>query len=215
MKFLINYVNALVPYVTTPADFIEVDLVNDYLIWTAGDAVVKDLMTSTPTISQLNEAATIIDDINPTTVALCLLMDYSHDIGGAYYTHKVLGMSENKKYVFCFSFDGATATEPQLEAWDTSAHTTANNHVLGAGTALNSFVKAVCTTTSLPGTSWSGTELAGASNVLLLNDGNGALSAPGSGLNNDLYANIKVVIPTNYNTPAAETFVLTVRYTYL
>lgn len=209
MKFLVNYVDSAVAYGTTPADYIEVDLTNDYLIWTAGDATVKDLMTAIPTAGQLNAAASIIDDANPVTVALCLLYDYSHNVGGAYYTHKVLGMSENKAYVFCFSFDGATATIPRLEAWDTSAHLTANNHVLGAGTVLNSFVKAVKTTGgSLPGAGWSGTALAGAANYIELD------TAVLSGAK-DLYANIKIVIPAAYTTPAAETFVLTIRYTYL
>jgi len=208
MEFLINYVDATVAKVTTPADYITVDLTNDYLIWTAGDATVKDLMTHEPTSDELNAAASIIDDTDPVTVALCLLMDYSHDVGGAYYTHKVIGMSENKRYVFCFAFDGATATIPRLEAWDTSAHSTANKHVLGAGTATNSFVKAVKTTDALPGAGWVGTTIAGASNYVELDSV--ALSVA-----KDLYANIKIVIPGNYATPAAETFVLTVRYNYL
>ena len=33
MDFLVNYVDADVNYVTTPADYISVDLTNDYLIW--------------------------------------------------------------------------------------------------------------------------------------------------------------------------------------
>jgi hypothetical protein len=206
----INYVDADVNYATTPADYIALDLVNDYLIWTKGNATVKDLMTHEPTASELNAAAEEIDPLLPVTVSKCLLMDYSHDVGGAYYTHLVKGMSENKKFVFCFSLDGATATEPQLEAWDTSAHSTANKHVLGAGVPANSMMKGVCTTTSLPGAGWAGTALAGASNVLLLNDGSGALIGAA-----DLYANLKIKIPAAYSTPAAETFVLTVRYTYV
>jgi hypothetical protein len=208
--FRVNYVDADVAYATTPADYIAVDLTNDNLIWTAGDAVVTDLMTHQPSASELNAAATIIDPVNPITIAKCLLMDYSHDVGGSYYTHLVKGMGENKRYVFAFSFDGATATEPQLEAWDDSTHTTIVKNVLGLGTALNSMVKGVCTTSTLPGGSWVGSALAGASNVLLLNAGNGYISSARS-----LYANLKIVIPGNYSTPAAETFVCTVRYTYV
>jgi len=210
LTFLTNYVDADVTYLINPADYIAVDLTNDYLIWTAGDAVVKDLMTHEPTSGELNAAASLIDAVNPVTVAKCLLMDYSHDVGGSYYTHLVKGMSENKRYVYCFSFDAATATEPQLEAWDTSAHATAVKNVLGLGTALNSFVKGVCTTVTLPGVGWAGASLAGASNVLLLNAGNGAILGGGA-----LYANLKIVIPAAYATPAAETFVLTCRYTYV
>ena len=202
----VNYVDADVNYATTPADYITMDLTNDYLIWSK---LLDDLMTHEPTAAELNAAAEIIDEAVDVIVTKCLLMDYSHDVGGSYYTHLIKGMGENKKFVFCFSFDDATATEPQLEAWDTSAHTTYDNHVLGAGTAEDSMLKAVCTTTSLPGAGWAGTSLAGGSNVLLLNDGNGALVAAA-----DLYANIKIVIPTAYTTPAAETFVQTIRYTY-
>jgi len=214
MKFLTNYVDADVDYFTTPADYIELDLTNDYLIWTGGDATVKDLMTHEPIASELTTAAEVISDSVDVTVTLCLLMDYSHDVGGAYYTHKVLGMSENKQYVYCFAFDDATATEPQLEAWDTSGHTDTDKNVLGAGTPADSMVKGKCTTVSAPGASWVGSVIAGASDVILLNAGNGALSDPGSGLTNDLYCNLKIVLPTAYATPSVETFVLTVRYTW-
>ena len=214
MKFLTNYVDADVDFATTPADYIEVDLANDYLIWTAGDATVKSLMTHEPTALELNAAAEVIDPASDVTMALCLLMDYSHDVGGSYYTHTVLGMSENKRYVYCFSFDDATATEPQLEAWDTSGHTDTDKHVLGAGTPASSMVKGKCTTVSAPGASWAGAAIAGASNVILLNAGNGALTTPGSGLDNDLYANLKIVLPQDYSTPSVETFIFTVRYTY-
>jgi hypothetical protein len=202
----INYVDGDVSYTTTPAYFISMDLTNDYLIWSK---TLADLMTHEPTADELNAAAEIIDPLLAVTVAKCLLMDYSHNVGGSYYTHLVKGMGENKRYAYCFSFDGATATEPQLEAWDTSSHSTSAKHVLGAGTPANSMMKGVCTTVALPGAGWVGTALAGASNVLLLNAGNGALVGAGN-----LYANLKIVIPGAYSTPAAETFVLTCRFTW-
>jgi len=214
LTILANYVDADVNYETTPADYIALDLANDYLIWTEGDSTVKDLMTHEPIASELNAAATKIDPDVPKTVAKCLLMDDSHDVGGSYYTHLVKGIGLNKRYVFAFSFDGATASEPQLEAWDNSSHNSIANHALGAGTPANSFVKAVCTTASLPGASWAGSALAGA-NILQLNNGNGALAELASGeTSQELYANLKMVIPAAYATPAAETFVLTVRYTW-
>lgn len=210
----INYVDPDVNYQTTPADFITLDLANDYFIWTEGDVTVKDLMTSEPTAGQLNAAATNIDPDNPKTVEKCLLMDDSHDVGGAYYTHEVLGMGDNKRYVFVFSFDGATASEPQLEAWDDSDHDSTDYHVLGAGTPANSMAKGVCTTNSLPGASWAGSAIAGA-NVLQLNDGNGALGdVPSGQTTQELYANLKIVIPAAYATPAVEPFVWTVRHTW-
>ena len=115
-----------------------------------------------------------------------------------------------------FSFDETTASEPQLEAWDNSNHDTTATHVLGNATPANSMVKAVCTTSSLPGANWAGTAIAGseAGRFIQLNNGNGALTDPGSGLTTDLYANIKIVIPAGYATPVAETFVLTCRYTW-
>ena len=211
LDIMVNYVDADVNYETTPADYITMDLDNDYLIWTEGDATVKDLMLAKPTSDQLNAAATLIDPDAIKTVALCLLMD---DSGfGGYYTREVKGMSENKRYVFGFSFDEATASEPVLEAWDDSDHDSTDNNVLGAGTPASSMVKAVCTTNALPGASWVGTAIAGA-NTLQLNAGNGAISDPGSGLTTELYANIKITIPAAYATPAVETFVLTCRYTW-
>lgn len=214
MNFLVNYVNAAIKYETTPGDYILVDLANDYLIWSRN---LADLMTHQPTSDELNAAAEIIDPSLPITVTECLLMDYSHTIGG-YYTHKIkkdVSGEDNQQYVFCFSFDGATATEPQLEAWDDSGHTTFIKNVLGLGTALNSFIKGKCTTLISPGHGWVGTALAGASNVLLLNNGNGALPVLGSGITSqELYCNLKTVIPANYSTPAAESYVLTCRYTY-
>jgi hypothetical protein len=211
LDILINYVDADVNYETTPADYIVMDLDNDYLIWTEGDATVKDKMTSKPTAEQLNAAATLIDPDAAKTVNLCLLMD---DSGyGGYYTREVKGMGLNKRYVFGFSFDDATASEPVLEAWDNSDHDSTDNHVLGAGTPADSMVKAVCTTASSPGSDWVGTAIAGA-NTLQLNNGNGALAAPASGETTELYANILIKIPAAYATPAVETFCLTVRFTY-
>ena len=87
-----NYVDADVTYQNTPADNITLDLVNDYLICTEGDDTVKDLMLTEPTPAELNEASTIIDADDDKQVNKCLLMDYSHNVGGAYYTHEVLGM---------------------------------------------------------------------------------------------------------------------------
>jgi hypothetical protein len=78
-------------------------------------------------------------------------------------------------------------------------------------------VKAVCTTGALPGAAWVGTAIAGsgATRVVKLNDGNGALDALESGeISQELYANIKIVIPMAYATPAVETFTLTCRYTW-
>lgn len=203
-----NLVDATHTFAAFPADYITLDLINDYLIWSED---LEDLMTHEPTSDELNEHAVIIDDAAIKTVPECLVMDYSHNWGGAYYTHLVIGMGDNKRYVFCFSFDGATAMEPQLEAWDDDTHLTTAKHVLGNGTPANSMIKAVCTTLALPGAGWAGTAIAGSNSarVVKLNGGNGALSGAGH-----LYANIKIQIPMAYATPAVEAFTLTVRYTW-
>jgi len=198
-----------IAYGDTGATFVNVNLTNDYIIWTAGSSDVADGQDE-PTEDELNQAYSIIDT-SDLTVEHCLLFDYS-----ASKLDEIEGMGENKRYVFCFSFDGATASEPQLEAWDNSTHNTVNNNVLGVETGEDSFIKAVCTTLSLPGAEWAGTPIAGANDVLLLNNGNGALSDLATGeTSQELYCNVKIVIPANYDTPAIETFVLTVRYTWM
>ena len=212
MTNLSIYVNIVDPTIGiyTLADYLQLDLRNDYLIWTAGSSVVGDGMTHQPTQTELTNASPIIDPLNPVTVPLCLLMDYSHYNG--IYTRQVMGMGGNYAYVFAFKFDNVTVTEPQLEAWDDATLTTTNNNVLGAGTPANSMVKAICTTGGLPGANWVGTAIAGngATRVVPLNSGLGALN-----YGETLYANIKIVIPANYSTPAIESFVLAVRFAFI
>lgn len=211
LTVIVNKVDADVDYQTTPADFVEMDLVNDYLIWTEGSVAVAD-GEGEPLESELNEASPVIDPDNPVEVSKCLVFDQSE---GAGTLRLIDGMGENKRYVFGFSFDGATASEPQLEAWDNTDHDSTDFHVLGDGTPANSMIKAVCTTAGAPGSAWSGSALANSSNVLQLNNGNGALGELGSGLTSqELYANLKIVIPADYATPGVEPFVLTVRYTW-
>jgi hypothetical protein len=214
--FKVNTVDADIPFSTTPGDYLDVDLLLDYLIWTAGNTIVKDGMTHEPSQTELTNASPIISPSVDVMVALCLLMDYSAP--GGIYTREVKGMGDNAQYVFCFSFDGATATEPQLEAWDDDTMLTTNKNVLGAGTPANSMVTAVCTTSALPGSAWVGTAIAGsgATRVVPLNDGIGALPVLISAeTSQELYANIKIVIPANYSIPAIETFSLVVRFSFI
>lgn len=211
LTFRINNGDPDIAYGDTGATFIDVNLTLDYLIWTKGSIAVADGQDE-PSQDELNQAYPIIDTVD-TKVPYCLLYDYSADK-----LEEVEGMGENKRYVFAFSFDGATASEPQLEAWDDSNHNSTDKHVLGVATGEDSFIKAVCTTLGLPGADWVGTPIAGATDVLLLNPitGGGALDALETGeTSQELYANIKIVIPANYDTPAIETFVLTVRFTWM
>ena len=214
-----NIVDGNVSYETTPGNYLDLEIddvsgIKDYLIWTEGDDEISDLMTHKPLTSELNNDATKIDPDAVKQVAKCFVMDDSGLNG--YYTRLVKGMGENERYVFCFSFDGDTASEPQLEAWDNSDHDSYANHVLGNGTPADSMVKAVCTTSSLPGASWAGTPIAGSdvSRIIKLNPGVGAITLTSGESSRELYANIKIVIPQAYDTPAVETFVLTIRYTW-
>jgi len=201
----VNQTDATATYAAQPTYYITIDLVNDKLIWTAGSPAVYNHCGYDPTPTQLNQAATLIL-ATAVEVAYCFI----DDVSDPNYLNQVIGASSgNNRYVFCFSFDGATATEPTLEAWDTNAHSTTALHVLGNGTPANSMVHAICTTAGSPGASWSGTNLAGATNVVNLNNGGGALGSA-----TDLYANIYVKIPASYTTGEASTPVLTVRYTY-
>ena len=211
MDMYVNIVNAGISFASVPADYELLDLDHDYLIWTAGSDVVVDGMTHEPTQSELTGASPIIDPAVDVQVPLCLQMDYSHD--GGIYTHSVKGMGDNLRYVFLFNFTGSVASEPQLEAWDDSTLTTVTKNVLGAGTPANSMVKAVCTTVSLPGSNWLGTAIAGSGStrVVPLNGGAGAYVGGSA----QLYANIKIVIPANYPTPAIETFTLAIRYSFI
>ena len=194
--------------VTDPTDFIQMDLANDKLIFSAGSSAVADGQ-DTPTGAELNEAATIIQT-TAVEVAHTFLLDVS-DVGQEL-KEMFLANSGDNQYVICFAFDGPTATEPTFEAWDTDAHLTANLNCLGAGTPANSMLSAVLTTSGSPGASWTGTKIAGGSspNILQLNGGGGALGGA-----TDVYINVHWDIPASYSTPFTEAPVLTVRYTYI
>jgi len=200
----VNITDATASYASQPTYYITVDLAADRIIWTAGSAEVYNHCGYSPSNAQLNEAATLIQ-ATPVIIDKCFL----DDVSSVNKLEQLVGCKDtNDRYVFCFSFDGATATEPTLEAWDTSAHSAATLNVLGAGTPANSMVHAICTTAGAPGSSWSGTSLA-AANTVLLNNGSGALGSA-----TDLYANIYIKIPASYGTPETSQPVFSVRYTY-
>jgi hypothetical protein len=194
--------------VVDASDFIQMDLANDKLIFSAGSVAVADGQ-DTPSTAELNEAATIIQ-ASEVEIAHTFLLDVS-DVGQEL-KEIFMANSGDNQYVFCLAFDGATATEPTLEAWDDDTHATANLNVLGLGTPANSMIKAVLTTSGSPGASWVGTSIAGgvSPNVLLLNGGGGALGGA-----TDVYFNLHIDVPASYSTAFIETPVLTVRYTYI
>ena len=201
-----------IAYGASGANYIDLDLSlgRDYLIWTGrNDKGVAD-GEDEPTETELNASSPVIQTTDE-LVPYYLLYDYSAGL-----LREISGMGENKRFVYCFSFDGDTATEPTLEAWDDDTHNTVDKHVLGGISGYDSFVKAFCSTTLTPSVDWVGTALQGSGSVLGLNDGDPIdMSGVPSGETYNTYANIKIVIPANYGTSGAETFVLTTRYSYM
>ncbi len=159
-----------------------------------------------PEESELNRAATLLSATETKEVNKYFLGDVSANLLREIF----LAGSGDYRYVFCCSFDGATASEPQLEAWDNSSLDSFISQALGLGVPANSWYKAICTTGGLPGDDWAGTALAGsgASNVVLLNDEAGALSGAG-----DLYFNFHILIPAGITVASIQTPVLCVAYT--
>lgn len=191
-----------------PGNWVQLDLANDKLIWSAGSAAVID-GADTPSNVELDDAATIIQ-VTDVEIDKLFLLDFS-DVGVELKEIDLAG-STDTQFVINFSFDGATITEPTLEGFDDNTHSTADALVLGNGTPADSMLKAVLTTLSSPGAAWVGTPIAGAvlPNILELNGGSGALGGPA-----ELYINIKVLIPASFPTAFSETPVLTVRYTFV
>jgi hypothetical protein len=175
----------------------------DYLIFTNGNASVADGQ-SIPSSSVLGSAGMVLNGTQQ-YVPTYLLASVG---AGELYQIKLMGR-QNTQYVMAFSFSGATTSEPVLEAWDDTSLTTFNDVSLGAGTASNSWIHGITTTTGAPGTAtWTGTPLAGGTNVISLNNGAGALSAAAV-----LYCNLFVVVPATQTAGGAETPVLVVKYT--
>lgn len=193
--------------VAQPANYVQLDLISDKLIWSAGDANVADGQ-DTPSSAELDAAATIITTTD-VEIDKLLLLDFSDT--GVELKEVFLAGSGDNQHVLNLSFDGATASEPTLEGFDDNTHALANSHVLGNGTPANSMVKGVVTTLASPGAGWSGLAIAGsvAPNVLPLNGGSGAFGSA-----TEVYVNLKIVVPANYTTPFSEQPVITCRYTF-
>jgi len=188
---------------TSGVDFVEVDTDNDYIIFSDGSTTVAD-GEAIPSAQALNQAGIVISDAEQ-VVSKYFLADISqselkeiHNAG-----------NQNKRYVFAFSFNGATASEPVLEVWDNSSLNTYADYSLGASDATSSWIRGVVTTLGLPGANWIGSKLAGSTDghYLELNNGSGALTVA-----DVLYCNLKVVVPASFANAGAEAPVLCVKY---
>ena len=169
-------------------EFVEIDVDNDEIIFSAGDAVVADGQPI-PSDTQLNSAGTLLTTPRvEQTVDKYFLADNNVNL-----LKEIFNMGEgNYRYVMAFSFDGATASEPTLEIWDDSDLDSVANVSLGAGTPSSSWWRGITTTDALPGAAWTGSRLAGSSDghFLFLNSENGALVGADT-----LYCQMKIVIP--------------------
>lgn len=203
LKIYANVESSDFPLGNSSAQFEEIDTSNDTLIFSAGNSVVAD-QQPIPSDSQLTTAGILLTGIEQ-TVPHYFLADNSAGI-----LKEIFNMgNQNKRYTLCFSFSAETASEPTLHAFDDDTLTTVDDTCLGAGTPSSSWFRGITTTSGLPGADWVGSRLAGDSDnhYLNLNDGNGPLIGA-----DDLYCNLKIVIPAIQTAGGAEMPVLCVKY---
>jgi len=190
----------------TGADYVEINLTNDRLIFSAGSDIVKD-GELIPSPHELGSAAPLIigSDVE---YAHLFLADASEGILREIH----LAGHQNKRYVFCASFDAETFSEPALELWDDSGLDSVASYALGQGVANNSFFRGIVTTDGLPGYPWVGSRLAGSSpgHFLWLNNGGGEGSLEAA---KDLYFNLRITLPANFPYGFAEVPVMAIKYT--
>ena len=185
------------------AEWTEIDVDNDELIFSAGSADVDDGQ-SIPSEAQLSSAGILLDGTEQ-TVDRYFLSDNSSGT-----LKEILNMGAgNYRYVLGFQFTTNTASEPVFEIWDDIDLDSINLTCLGAGTASSSWFRGITTTNSAPGASWTGSRLAGSSDgyFLYLNDENGALVGA-----DVLYCQLKIVIPATQEDAGAENPVICVKY---
>jgi len=189
----------------TPANFLEMDIDNDYFIFTAGSDTVAD-GESIPSETDLNSAGTMVSESSDVEVAKCFLADIDAAI-----IKEIPNYADNKQYSYCVAFDGATVSEPVLEMWDDSDMDTIVLNSLGAGTPSDSWWKGVVTTDALPGESWVGYNLGGSSvnHFLWLNNGGGGIPLT---VAKDLYFNLKITIPSGTESSGLEQPVTVIKY---
>lgn len=203
LQIAVNTGTADLEYGVSGAEWTDVSVAADTLIFTAGSNVVADGQPI-PSSSDLNRAGVVITS-SPVPVAHYLLADASANLLKEIH----LAGNQNKQYVFAFDFDDVTASEPVLEVWDDSGLDTTNSNCLGAGISSNSWIQGFTTTSALPGVDWVGSRLAGASagHYLELNDGTGGLLSAQT-----LYCQLKVTVPASFGYAGAENPVFVVKY---
>lgn len=186
------------------SNWVVLDLVNDALLF------LDDQQTDGDAIS-----GTKYPIIKPEAGSLEAPKTFVKDNSESIYDQVPLAGTENgeqsggnTRYVFAIYFDGATAGIPYLEAWDDLDHDAITSAFLGAGTPADSTLLAVSTTDAVPGSAtWAGTPLAGTGSRVELDN------EPLSGAQN-VYFNIKQVIPSTFTPLADSNLVLALRFLY-
>ena len=205
LKIYVNNDTQDLPLGTSGVVFTEVSPGNDSLIFSAGSDTVID-GAAIPSSFQLSCAGVFL-----TGVATFIAHYFLSDISANQLKEIHLMGQQNKRYVVAFDFDGATTSEPVLEAWDNSNMLTVLATSLGGGTPASSWLHGVTTTDAPgPGALWEGYTLAGSSDshFLWLNNENGALVGADT-----LYCNLYMQIPASQVAGGAETPVLICKYT--
>lgn len=192
------------PYSTSGVEWTEMNTDNDYFVFSGGSDVVAD-GEAIPSSNDLNQAGVVVG-VSEVVVDKYFLADISANLLREIHN----AGNQNKRYVFGFDFDGATASEPVLEVWDDNNMDSTDFYTLGNGTPSTSWVKGVVTTDALPGVDWVGSALAGSSDnhFLWLNNLSGALSGAGT-----LYCNLKIVVPASASNSGSETPTFVIKYT--
>lgn len=186
------------------SNWVLIDLANDAIMFLDDQQTDGDSRTGTkypliiPDAGNLEAPKTFVDDYSAAIfnqVPLAGTTDGEQSGGST-------------RYVFAIYFDGATAGIPTLEAWDDNTHATSADAFLGGGTAANSTLKAIATTNAVPGSAtWSGTPLSGTGSRI-------ELQAAALTVSQNLYFNIKQVIPYTFTAQQDSNIVLTLRFLY-
>lgn len=213
LKVYVNHTSDDVPRIGNESKYTEINLTNDYFIFSNGSDVVKN-GEPRPSEIALTQAGVIIDTVD-VPVPHYFLLDASEGEAGTLVEILNAG-AKNKMYVFCFSFDAATASEPMLELWDDSGMDTINLYSLGEGDEDDSWWRGIVTTDATPpGAIWEGlntggSTLAGATDghFLRLNKGNGVLT-----IAKDLYCNLKITTEANFTHAGVEKPIFAIKYT--
>lgn len=193
------------PLETSGVDWIEIDELNDFLIFSGGSDMVAD-GEAIPSDTQLNQAGLLLltPRVDQTYEKYFLadadanLLRQIHNMGAG-----------NYRYVVGFDFDAETVSEPVLELWDDEDLDSVDITSLGAGNPSSSWFRGITTTNALPGSGWTGSRLAGSSDghFLWLNDQNGALESADT-----LYCQMKIIIPSTQLEAGAEVPVFAIKY---